>query len=81
MELAETVEQVNQYQTEYLLETKAKANKNKTRQLPITFHNPNTTEDTAKFLARLITDNLAEIRKAKNTVGPCTQVSGKEDME
>ncbi len=75
MELAEKMEQEKQYQTEYSLklqlikEGQAKANKNRTRQLHITFHNPNTAEDTARYLAKLIITNLAEIRKVKDTVG------------
>ncbi|WMJ85717.1 hypothetical protein [Anaerocolumna sp. MB42-C2] len=39
-------------------ERQAKGRKNKNEELQISFHNPNSELDTAKFIARLILDSL-----------------------
>lgn len=40
--------------------------KNRTRQLHINFHNPNTTEDTAKYLSKLIVKNLESLKEVND---------------
>ncbi len=42
------------------------AKQNIIKQLHITFHNPNTMEDTAKYLAKIIVNSLAEQEKTED---------------
>jgi hypothetical protein len=50
---------LNQYASELSKNQKKKHN----NPLPVTFHDPNTPEDTAKYLMKLIMDHLEEWEK------------------
>jgi hypothetical protein len=58
--------QNKEYQAKPNKKDQAKPNKNKTGQLHINFHNPNTAEETAEYLSKLIIRNLAEVETAKD---------------
>ncbi len=73
MNLAEKMELKKHYQPEPPFtqqkekERKAKAKEKDVKTLHITFHNPNSMEDTAKYLAKIIVDNLSYLREVQDT--------------
>ena len=75
MNLAEKMELKKQYQAEPPFtrqkekekNAKAKAKEKDAKPLHITFHNPNSMEETAKYLAKIILDNLSYLKEVQDT--------------